>query len=127
MSIRDIKRQARRDLHDLARVPALYIPEDGHPGILVHVRPHTKFALLEMKGAEAGLAERRELQPKIIFMRDELEAKGIVLQRTEVISVEPGEAYMLDNADAPDDITVTYFVVAMTPQDAIDLPVPEVD
>lgn len=124
MSLRDIKRQARRDLHALMRLPALYIAAPGGPGVLIHIRVHTKFDALGLKGAEAGLAERRELIPKIIFMRDELDAAGVVPKRNAVVSVEPGEAYRLDNADAPDDISLTFFVTALKPSDTVALPTP---
>lgn len=125
-SLRDIKRKARRDLHREMSVPALYIAVPGDAGVPITVRVHTKFDALGMQGAESGLAVRRESKPKLLFMRDELADAGIVLKRNAVVSVEPGEAYRLDNADAPDDITVTFFVTVLTSNDADGLPVPEI-
>lgn len=123
--LRDIKRKARRDLHREMSVPALYIAAPGDAGVPISVRVHTKFDALGIKDAENGLAVRRESKPKLIFMRDELAEKGITPKRLAVVSVEPGEAYKLDNADAPDDITVTYFVTVLQANDTAGLPVPE--
>lgn len=122
---RDIKRKMRRDVHDRMNVPALYIAQPGDDGVLVHVRLHTKFDALTMDSMDnLGLVARRESKPKIIFMRDELAAEGLTLARNAIVSVEPGEAYALDNADAPDDITVTYFVTVVEGDELADLPVP---
>lgn len=123
--LRDIKRKARRDLHREMGVSALYIAAPGDAGVPISVRVHTKFDALGLKDAENGLAVRRESKPKLIFMRDELAEKGITLKRLAVVSVEPGEAYRLDNADAPDDITITFFVTVLTANEAAGLPVPE--
>lgn len=123
--LRDIKRKARRDLHREMSVASLYIAAPGDAGVPISVRVHTKFDALGIKDAENGLAVRRESKPKLIFMRDEMAEKGIVLKRGAVVSVEPGEAYKLDNADAPDDITITFFVTVLPANDTAGLPVPE--
>lgn len=123
-TFRDIKRAARRDLHAIMKTPALYIATPGDPGVAIDVRLHTKFDLLALDAGPTGLASRREMKPKIIFMRSELLTASIVLSRGGMISVEVGEAYELDNADAPDDISVTWFVSPVTTHNAIGLPVP---
>ena len=124
MSFRDIKRNARRDLHDHLQIPAIYIPTAEHAGIEITCRLHTKFDLLALDAGPTGLASRREMKPKIIFMRDEMLTKGITLKRLGVVSIEPGEAFLLENADAPDDITVSFFVTQLSATDAAGLPVP---
>jgi hypothetical protein len=58
-------------------------------------------------------------------MRAELAVAGIAPVRNAVISVEPGEAYRLDNDDAPDDDQIIWFVSALSPAQASGLPVPE--
>lgn len=116
MDIRSIRRKARRDLHNALRVPAVYIPRQGAPA-LVHIRDHTKFRTNVIEGVRAGfgqIADRQESAPSIIFMRDELIALGVTLLKGGVISVERNEAYRLDNAEAPDDITVKWFVTPIT-------------
>lgn len=128
-SIRDIRRKARRDLHQHMRVPALYVLPDVGP-VLIHVRDHTKFHTNAIEGAvrsgSGQMVSRQEMEPSIIFMRDELAAAGVTLIKNGIISIEPGEAYRLNNAEAPDDITVKWFVTAITRKDELDaLPAPE--
>lgn len=122
-NLRDIRRKARRDLHALAQIPALYIAAPGDAGVPVTVRVHTKFDALGMEGADGG-ARRREAKPKIIFLRDQLTQDSIQLKRNGVVSVDPGEAYVLELPDAPDDITITWFVTVLPAADAAGLPVP---
>lgn len=129
MSIRDIRRKARRALHDAFKVAVLYIPRAGEP-VLLHARDHTKFRVNAIEGAvrsgNGQMVGRQEMEPSIIFMRDELAEKGVMLIRGGIISIERGEAYALDNAEAPDDITVKWFVTAISNKAELDsLPVPE--
>ncbi|MBI1620015.1 hypothetical protein [Aquamicrobium zhengzhouense] len=129
MSIRDIRRTARRQLHDAFKVAVLYIPRVGSPALL-HARDHTKFRVNAIEGAvrsgNGQMVGRQEMEPSIIFMRDELAANGVTLIRGGVISIERGEAYTLDNAEAPDDITVKWFVTAISNErELAELPVPE--
>lgn len=129
MDIRAIRRKARRDLHKALRVPAVYVPRNGAP-VLVYIRDHTKFRVNAIEGAvrsgNGQMVDRQEMAPSIIFMRDEIADVGVTLIKGGIISVERGEAYRLDNAEAPDDITVKWFVTAITnPQELVTLPLPE--
>lgn len=124
VNLRNIKRKVRRDLHREISIPALYIPTPGHAGVPITVRIHSKWDAFGLQGAEAGLAQRREGKLKIVFMREQLAVHGLAPKRSGIVSVEPGEAYKLDNAEAPDDITITFWVTAMAAEDAADLPVP---
>lgn len=124
VNLRDIKRNARRALHQAMSVPAIYIPVRGDDGIPLTVRLHTKMVDMTMHGAESGLAHRRDVREKIVFMRSELAEAGITMKRKAFISVELGEAYQLDAADAPDDITITWFVTPVAEADAVGLPIP---
>lgn len=129
MSIRDIRRAARRALHDAFKVAVLYVPRVGKP-VLLHARDHTKFRVNAIEGAvrsgNGQMVGRQEMAPSIIFMRDEIAAAGITLVKNDIISIERGEAYRLDNAEAPDDITVKWFVTAITNEnDLDDLPTPD--
>jgi hypothetical protein len=121
-SFRDIKRKARRDLHREMQVPALYmLSRDDENPRLVHVRLHTKFVELgDQKGTNFLSAERLDIEPRIIFMRDEVNVPA----RNAIISVVTGEAYYVDRTEPADDITIKAYVVEMTVADAAGLPVP---
>ena len=127
-NIRDIRRAARRRLHDAFKVAVLYIPRVGSP-VVLHARDHTKFRVNAIEGAvrsgNGQMVGRQESEPSIIFMRDELATNGVTLVRGGIVSFEADEAYRLDNAEAPDDITVKWFVTQITDQAELDtIPVP---
>lgn len=100
MNFRDQKRAARRILHDTLAQPVLYIPVKGGTPALVTARVHLSFdALGELR--RAGFAEGVELTPKAIFMASE-----IVPARMAVFVTEDLGAFLIDQTDPPDDITV---------------------
>lgn len=122
-SFRDIKRDARRVVHENMRVPALYIADPTKPHLTVPcmVRVHTRFgALGGMAGTNFHAAERHEALPQIIFWRDELPTPV----RGALVSVEPGEAYRVDHVMPPDDQTITATVVILKASDTTALPTP---
>lgn len=121
-SHRDIKRQARADLHNRAKVRTLYIESEGAEPIPVTVRIFNKFQTLgDIKGSIAQYAEFDDNVPRIIFMRADLPSP----KRLGIFSIEAGEAYRLDSAMAEDDITITWHVVKLDAADAVSLPIPE--
>ena len=128
-SLRDIKRTARRRLHDALKVAALYIPPTpGAAPVPLFVRIHTKWAGVGASGANEDSPERQEVTPKILFMLDELAERGVALLKGGIISVERGEAYALDNAEAPDLISVKWIVSQIqSPAKLASLPVREPD
>ena len=126
-AIRDIKRKARRDLHKAMQVSAIYIKPNGEAVEQpIHVRIHTKWDNTTLDGGTRNgtMVSRQSIFPKILFMRDELAALGVVLAKKGIVSIEPGEAYELDNSEPPDDISVSWFVNQMKESDAEGLPVP---
>lgn len=126
-SIRDIKRKARRHLHERLRVPVLYIAPGPDPvPTLLHVRVHTKWDATTMDSTQGNgtLVSRQSIMPKLLFMLDELAAQEVTLRRKGVISVEPGEAYRLDNDEPEDDISVSWIVTALRKDETTGLPVP---
>lgn len=126
-SFRDIKRKARRDLHRRMRIAAFYIaPIPNAEPVLIHIRVHTKWDATTMDGGSGNgtMVSRQSVFPKLLFMLDELADQGVRLVRKGVISVEHGEAYRLDNDEPPDDISVSWIVVALRSDEAEDLPVP---
>jgi hypothetical protein len=122
--LRDIKRRARRDLHEVMQIRAVYLVPLAGGGyadpVEVTVRLQTKWtALGDMKGTNFHYAERQELAPRIIFLCEEVSPK-----RGAVVSIEAGEAYRVDNVLAPDDLTVTCEVVKLAATEVDGLPVP---
>lgn len=121
---REIKRQARRDLHREMQVPVIYIASPGATPVPMTARVHTKFeALGNQKGTNFHSAEMVERQPHIIFMRSDLPNPA----RNAIVSVEVGEAYRIANVNPPDDISISADVVVLLGTDTVGLPVPEVD
>lgn len=118
MSIRDIKRRARLELHRRLSVPALYIPAQGVTPIPCAVRVHTKFGAL----GEPEMAQRVEVEPKLVFLVSELPAPLRV--KTGKVSVEAGEAYLIEAVEPRDDITITARVSRLSEADATGLPLP---
>lgn len=128
-NFRDIKRNMRRNVHQHLRVPALYIAPNGTATPL-NVRDFTKFGATSIEGAvrsgNGQMVERQEMFPMVLFMLDELEEFQVTLLRSGVISFQRGEAYSLDNAEAPDDITVKWNVTRITDTARLStLPIPE--
>lgn len=126
MSIRDTKRKARRDLHEAMQVPALYLlPAEPGPWadpVPCGVRLHLKFgALGDLKGTNVHYAEREDINPRGVFLRDQVDQPA----RDAVISVAPGEAYRIDHTLPADDEFVTAVIVPLSPSEAADLPVPD--
>lgn len=126
MAFRDTKRQARRDLHQALKVPALYFRDDENGTLLdaptlVHVRVHTKWEKAgDMAGTNLSYAEVQEINPRIVFMVDEVAAPV----RNAIVSIAAGEAYRIDNVLPPDDITITAEATRMPVAQTIGLPVP---
>lgn len=128
MSFRDLKRQARRDLHSELRVPAYYVPTPSDDPVLLHVRLHYKFDTIgKLPGSDLPYAEKQEVQPRIIFMRDELEENSLALARGAVIVFEADEAYRIDNINQPDDISITAECLRLRGDQLTGLPVPPDD
>ena len=120
-SFRDIKRKARRDVQKHLRVPAYYLVSGEAEPVACFVRLHTKFgALGDMAGTNLGYAEREEILPRIILWREEIPQPV----RNAIISVEEGEAYLIDHVQPADDLTITATVVVMPASEAAGLPYP---
>jgi len=120
---REIKREARRDLHQELEVAALYIaPEVNAAPVLVTVRIHTNFAALgDQKGTNFNSAEMLGRQPQIIFLCEQ----GVVPKRNAIVYVAQFEAYKIGVVHPADDITIKADIVTILKSETIDLPVPE--
>lgn len=105
---REMKRNARRQLHERMSDAALYLASPTATPVAVTVRLHLNFAEVG-ELLRGGFAERQEVTPSIIFMRDQVSPahNGIVITK------DMG-AWRVDNDSPPDDITVKAEVVPMT-------------
>lgn len=107
MGFREQKRAARQILHTEMKQPVLYIPMRGGAPAAASARIHLKFdALGELR--RSGFAEGVELTPKAIFLVSELSPVRLSLIVTEDLG-----AFLLDQVDPPDDITVTARIVRL--------------
>lgn len=121
---RDIKRAARRDLHQELEVAALYIadPNAISVAVPVTVRIHTSFAALgDQKGTNFNSGEMLDRQPQMIFLREQ----GVTPKRHAIVSVELYEAYSIGVVHPHDDITISTDIVALSRSETIGLPIPE--
>lgn len=117
---RDIKRQARRDVHDTMHVPALYIPAPNATPVPCTVRVWRRRDD-PMTGTLQGGAQMSVSEDRLRFLRSDLPA---YLRTGSIVSVEVGEAYKIDFWYPVDDELVTARVVPLTPAEAVSLPVP---
>jgi hypothetical protein len=125
VSLREIKEQARRDLHNGMKVSALYLsewPVEGEPvAIPCEVRVHTKFkALGDLAGTSLGYAETQEPVPRLLFMKDQVDPVN-----QAVVSISLEEAYRIVLVNPADGITVTAEVTPMSATQRVGLPLPE--
>lgn len=103
------------------QVPAIYIVPDGSATVPCLIRVHTKYdALGDVKGTSFSYAERNEEVPRIICRKDQIDPL-----RLGIFSVEPGEAYCVDNSNPPDDEFITSEVTRVPLEDTVGLPVPD--
>lgn len=84
-------------------VPAIYIFPDTLLYIEITVRVHSQFkALGDVKGTSFGYAERIDIVPELVFLREQ----GVQPKRGGVVSISHEEAYRVDTVEPPDGITV---------------------
>lgn len=128
-TLREIKRKAKRKLHDIMLVPALYLlpnpvgsPSPYQDPVPVNVRVHSKFKLNgDQVGTNFNSAERHEDIPQIVFDRFQISMPA----RGAVISIEQGEAYRIDNVKPSDDDFITARCTRLRLAETVGLPLPE--
>jgi hypothetical protein len=99
MSIhRELKRQARRDLHDKIADTVLYLPVRDSEPQTIKVRLHVAFSDGGGLGSSDGWAERHDITPKARFM-------GTVPVKNGLIVTEDMGVFSIDNTFPPNDIT----------------------
>ena len=120
-SFREILRKGRRDLHEHMQVAALYIAYAGAVPKPVTIRDQTRVVETGDQGSKVkGYASITEIEPRIIFMVDELADARV----GALFSVAEGEAYRVERTEPANDITRTAYVTQLNPADTEGLPVP---
>lgn len=122
---RDIKRQARRDLHSEMLVPAFYIPVPNATPIPCTVRVWRKREdpmTGDLPGYSGG-AQMAVTEDRIRFFLPELPA---IRRNGAIVSVEAGEAYRCEFFYPEDDEWQTARVVPLKAAETVGLPVPVV-
>lgn len=119
-SFRDNRARMRRDVHLEMAVPALYIVTPGATPLPVLVRVHTTQVVGGEDSNAAAFALRRDIAPRVIFLREQV----AMPVRNAVISLGPGEAYQVQDAQPPQNITISASVTQMPIARTAGLPVP---
>lgn len=120
-SFRDIKKEARKRLHERLRVSALYIaPDDTITPVTVRIHTSTRMYGDLVGAQDVAFAQTPIAVPEILFWLDE----GVMPQRGGIVSVEEGEAYRVDYTHPPDDVTIKAQIVRLEAEEAEGLPVP---
>jgi hypothetical protein len=110
---REQKRQARRVVHNTMALDVLHYTEAGAMPTPVRARLHTKFGQIG-DDRSMGWAEMEAVKPRLIFMISDLAAMSVQIERNNIIYVDIGEAYNIDNTLPPDDITITAEVTRLS-------------
>ncbi len=114
MSFRDAKRTARRRLHESLGEPVWYLAAAGEDPVAAWARLHLSFSQLG-ELLRGGFADRQELTPRIIFLRED-----VTPVRDAIVVTRDLGAYFIDHDHAPDDITVTAEVIKMTDSQVVE-------
>ena len=112
---REMKRQARRQLHEHLSDPVLYLAGPAAVPVGCTVRLHLKFDEVG-ELLRGGFSERQELSPRIIFLGAQIEPA----RNAHIITKDMG-AYRIDNTLPPDDITIAAEVVKLSRSQIISL------
>ncbi len=105
---REMKRQARRQLHEHMSEPALYLADTSAEPVGCTVRLHLKFDEIG-ELLRGGFADRQELTPRILFLGEQVQPV-----RNSIVITQDMGAWRIDNDLPPDDITITAEVVRLT-------------
>lgn len=103
-------------------VPAIYIDPRTQLYAAITVRVHSQFkALGDVKGTSFGFAERIDIVPEVVFLREQ----GVHPRRDGVVSISAEEAYRVDTVEPPDGITVKAKAPAIPLKDLGGYPTPD--
>lgn len=120
--IRHIRNRARRGLHQAMQVPAYYYAgkvEDGFVPITVRLNSRPQ-QIGDIQGTGINYATVNDTKNIAKFLREE-----IVPVRNATISVAPGEAYVIDNLQPPNGITINAEVKRLSAAECKNLEFPK--
>ena len=121
MGWRDLRQRARRTLHEVFKVPALYygpaaVTPTGH-----FVRVHEKFdAVGDLAGTNMSYAEGMESMPRVLFLDEAFKPA-----RGAVVVISATEGYRLEYSDPKDDISFTAPAVRLTAEELTEFETPD--
>lgn len=122
MSILDIRKTARRGLHEAMRVPASYYETEAATPRLIYVRVHSKMIQQgDLKGTNLNYAEREEESPHVLFDRAEVDNPP----RGAMVILSDSEGYRTGATEPPDGITVKAEVARMRAAELVGKTMPE--
>lgn len=122
MTIRSIKEQARRQLHEKMSLPALYRAEPASEWEAVTVRLHEKWTRFGDIGSMDG-AQMVEIPTRMVFLVEDFDDGKPA--RSALVSIAEGEAFRVGEADEPDGLTIIASVARLPADQAAGLPVPD--
>lgn len=123
-SIRDIRNKARRDLHALAKVPAIYIsPLQNSQPRLIEVRLHTKVVHPGEPDRQREWATNAEVKPRVICFQNNLRTP----RKGGIFSFAEFEAYKIELTEPIDGETITSVCIKLQKAETIGLPIPNLD
>ena len=115
-TFREQKRKGRLQLHQRLAEPALYFATPSAEPLALTVRLHLSFDQIGELFNRIGFAERNEMTPRIVFLKEQVSP----IRNAIVVTKDMG-AFMLDNTMPPDDVTVLGEVVRMTNSQVVTL------
>ena len=116
MDIRELRAQARRDLHTTLSRPAAYYAEGrtDTPPRLIHVRLHTKTVEQgDSPGSSFDYAKREDTAPRVIFDVVEVPDPG----RNDIVMLTDDEGYRVSHTEPQDGMTISAEAARMIPVD----------
>jgi hypothetical protein len=97
MSFADIKAEARRSVHEAFAVPCQYRASASDQPTDLTARLHTRIVVGGENGSYASIIEG---VTRVVFDREELAAKSVVLRRNGLVTFpDYGQSFVLDIRD----------------------------
>lgn len=119
-ALRDIKRKARRDLHEAMRIPVVYLRTRTSKPIIIHVRLHNNFEQVgSLAGGRVFPAQMENLNPQVIFDLNEIPEP----EDGATLSFDRGEAYVVDHTLQPDGSYMHAYVTRLLADRTVGLPI----
>lgn len=106
-TVADIKLRGRRALHLTMGRPAMYYADgygDPEDYVEIKARYHSNVAMAgDLAGSANQYVQNQDRKEQIIFLREQVSAP----RRNALVIFSDDEGYFIENAAAPDGITIT--------------------